>query len=57
MSQLGHDPQPVYQNRESLLSQCNQVRVSISTSVFEVYMSQFKAYRLNNNSYVAIYIT
>ena len=57
MSQLGHDPQPVYQNRESLLSQCNQVRVSISISVFEVYMSQFKAYRLNNNSYVAIYIT
>ena len=54
MSQLGHDPQPVYQNRKSLLPHCNQVRVSISTSVFEIYMLQFKAYRLRYKNSLSI---
>ena len=39
MPQLGHDLATInYQDRERLLSRCNQVRVSISTSVFEVNM-------------------
>ena len=34
MSQLGHDPQPIYQNKERLLSRCNQVGGSILTKVY-----------------------
>ena len=43
MPQQGHNLQSVNQNRERLLSHCNQVGVSISTSVFEVYMLQVQA--------------
>ena len=38
----GHNPRPIYQNREWLLSCSNLYRVSISTSVFSVYMLQVK---------------
>ena len=51
----GHNPQPVYQNRERLLSRNKRYRVFISTSVFEVYMLQVKVNRRNYNSYVIIY--
>ena len=34
MSQLGHDPQPIYQNKERLISRCNQVGGSILTKVY-----------------------
>ena len=34
----GHDPQPIYQNREQLLSRSKQYGVSISINVFNVYM-------------------
>ena len=35
----------------------NQIRVSTSTYVFEMYMLQVKVNRRNYNFYVAIYIT
>ena len=69
MSQLGHDPhgcdlsmsklrqdsQPVYQNRERLLSRCEQYEVSISTNLVEVYILQVN--RRNYSSSVVIYIS
>ena len=53
----GHDPQPIYQNREQLLSRSKQNGVSISTNVFEVYMLQVNVSKSNYNSYIVIYIT
>ena len=53
----GHDRQPIYQNREQLLSRSKQNGVSISTNVFEVYMLQVKVSKSNYNSYIVIYIT
>ena len=34
MSQLGHDPQPICQDKERLFSYCNQVEGSILTKVY-----------------------
>jgi len=34
MSQLGHDPQPVNQNRERFLSRSKQYGVTITTTLF-----------------------
>ena len=53
----GHDPQPIYQNREQLPSRSKQSGVSISTNVFEAYMLQVKVSKSNYNSYIVIYIT
>ena len=53
----GHDPQPVYQNREWLLSCSNLYGVYLSTSVFQAYMLQVKVNRCNYNSYVTSYTT
>ena len=49
--------QPVCFNEDTISLHCNQSKVSISTSVFEVYMLQVKVNRGNYISYVIIYIT
>ena len=54
MPSLGHDPQPVYQNRERLLSLSKQYRVTMSTIAFLIYTLQVKVNRSNYNSYVMI---
>ena len=45
----------VINHRQRLLSCSKQYRVSIATSVFEVYMLQVKVKRRNHNFYVIIY--
>ena len=68
MSQLGHNLvnyqclnlDTIFNSfdlNKDMISLCsNQGGVSISTTVFEVYMSQVKVNRHNYNSYVVIYI-
>ena len=47
----------LFRTRTLLLSGSNRSGVSISTNIFEVYMTQVKVQRHNYNSYVVIYIT
>ena len=44
-------------NKIFLIDRSQQYGVTLSTSVFSVYMLQVKVNTRNNNSYVTIYIT